>query len=199
MYIDCSLRDYIDELAGRKPTPGGGSAAGLCGALGTALLEMVCNFTAGNERYKDVEPEILKNLEALKKIREGLAAAVDEDVKAYAAIRSAFKTKDEKHIDNALKDGYHICLKICRLSKSGLDIAPPLAEKGNINLVTDVGCGAELLNAAFNSAIFNCEVNLKGMTDKAFREKERTTLNALAKETEVLYKRSIAKTREGMR
>ena len=190
MYINESIKTYIDDLASRKPAPGGGSAAGLCGALGTALLEMVCNFTAG-ERYKDIELQIQGHLLSLKKIREGFSALVDKDVEAYSAIRSAFKTKDKKIIDNALKDGYYVCLKNCSLSKDALEIAAGLPEKGNANLITDVGCGLELLNAAFNSGIFNCEINLKGIEDRTFLEKGKSTLHALKKEVEALYKDTI--------
>ena len=197
MYIDETIKKYIEDLASRQPTPGGGSAAGLCGALGVALLEMVCNFTTG-DKHKDVEVDIRKCLGPLKQIREELSGLIDKDVEAYSAIRSAFKTKDKKNIDNALKNGYDICLKICSLSKSGLQIALGLSEKGNVNLITDVGCGAELLKAAFNSGVFNCEINLKGIEERGFTEKEKSVLTALKKEIEVLYKNTIAKTKERM-
>jgi len=197
MYINGSIKTYIDDLASRKPAPGGGSAAGLCGALGTALLEMVCNFTAG-EKYKDIEPHIQGHLSSLKKIREEFSALVDRDVEVYSVIRDAFKTKDKKIIGSALKDGYYICLKICELSKKGLDIAVRLPEKGNPNLITDVGCGAELLKAAFNAGIFNCEINLKGIEEKGFVEKEKKTLSVLKKEIEVLCRNTITKTKQKM-
>ena len=56
MHINEPLKKYIDELAAKQPTPGGGSAAALAGAMGSALLEMVCNFTIGNKKYKDIIP-----------------------------------------------------------------------------------------------------------------------------------------------
>ncbi len=198
MYRDDAIKKYIDDLAARLPAPGGGSAAGLCGALGAALLEMVCNFTAGKEKYKDVEQDIQVNLVSLKKIRDEFTAIIDEDVKAYSAIGDAFKTKDKKIIDKALKNGYDVCLKICELSKKAAVIGLDLSEKGNPNLITDVGCGVELLNAAFNSGVFNCEINLKGIEDRVFTEKEKTSLVVLIKDMRGLYKNSIAKTRQRM-
>ena len=190
MYINEPIKTYINELASRSPTPGGGSAAGLCGGLGVALLEMVCNFTTG-DKHKDVELDIKEHLGSLYQIRKEFSALIDKDVEAYSAIRSAFKTKDKKNIDNALKDGYDVCLKICRLSKMGLEIALDLSKKGNVNLITDVGCGAELLNASFNSGVFNCEINLKGIEDKNFVLKEKAVLGRLKKEIEVFYKDAI--------
>ncbi|MBU4312147.1 MAG: cyclodeaminase/cyclohydrolase family protein [Candidatus Omnitrophica bacterium] len=198
MYTDKSIKKYIDDLAARLPAPGGGSAAGLCGALGTALLEMVCNFTLGKEKYKDVEQDIQKHLTSLKKVRDEFTAIIDEDVKAYSAIGDAFKTKDKKIIDKALKNGYCVCLNICELSKKAIVISLDLSEKGNPNLITDVGCGVELLNAAFNSGVFNCEINLKGVEDKDFTEKEKASLVVLKKEMQDLYKNAIAKTKQRM-
>ncbi len=198
MYINESLKRYLDDLAAKQPTPGGGSAASLTGALGVALLEMVCNFTIGKKNYRDIEDVISTYLAALKKIREEFSALIDEDVKIYASILSAFRTKDEKNIDKALKDGYHISLKICKLSKSGIGMALDLANKSNVNLITDVGCGAELLKASFNSGIFNSEINLKGIKDGLFVERERLTLATLKQDASDLYKKAISKTNERM-
>lgn len=199
MYINDSMKKYIDDLASRQPAPGGGSAAALCGAVGTALLEMMCNFTVGNKKYADAEQNIKGYLSSLAYIQQGFESLIDEDVKTYSAIRDAFKSKEKIIIDNALKQGYNICLKICVLSKDGLNIASELPEKGNVNLITDVGCGAELLNASFNSGVFNCDINLKGIEDIDFTEKQRPVLDALKREAEGLYKVVIAKTKERMK
>lgn len=198
MYIDKSIKEYIGELAARQSTPGGGSAAALTGALGIALLEMVCNFTIGNKKYKDIEGAVSIHLTTLKKIREEFAVLIDEDVKVYDSICGAFKTKDEKIIDNALKKGYHISLKMCELAKMGMGISSDLSEKSNINLITDVGCGAELLKASFYSGVFNSGINLKGIKDNSFTEKERLVLHALKKEIADLYKKTISKVTERM-
>ena len=196
MYIDEPINKYVNDLAARQPTPGGGSAASLAGALGIALLEMACNFTAGNKKYKDVEDAINKHLTALGKTREEFMALVDEDVKAYSDICSAFKTKDEKIIDNSLKQGYYISLKMCALAGSGAAIASDLAEKSNVNLITDVGCGSELLKASFDSGVFNARINLKGIKDVSFVEKEKLVLAALKKEISDLHKKAISKVNE---
>ena len=199
MYINEPLKKYIDDLAARQPMPGGGSAASLTGASGIALLEMACNFTIGNKRYEGVKGLISAHLAVLKKIREEFMALIDEDIKVYGSICSAFKTKDEKDIDKALKDGYYISLKMCKLSKSGMDVALDLADKSNINLITDVGCGAELLKASFNSGVLNSEINLKGIKDAFFAEREKSALDSIKNDTTDLYNRAIAKTNERMR
>ncbi|MBU1888291.1 MAG: cyclodeaminase/cyclohydrolase family protein, partial [Candidatus Omnitrophica bacterium] len=87
MYVNKSLKKYIDELAAKKPVPGGGSAAGLAGAIGTALLEMVCNFTIGNDKYKSVEKTVKKHLFSLTKARKIFLALIDDDTEIYSKIR----------------------------------------------------------------------------------------------------------------
>ncbi len=198
MHINEPLKKYIDDPAAKQPTPGGGSAAALAGAMGSALLEMVCNFTIGNKKYKDIEDIAADCLISVRGIREKFLLLVDEDTKIYSSICAAFKTKDEKIIDNALKQGYHISLKMCELAKAGMTIALNLAEKSNVNLITDVGCGAELLKAGFESGVFNSEINLKGIKDVSFAEKGRLVLRSLKKDMSELHKKTISKTCERM-
>ena len=198
MYIQKSVKEYLAELGARQPTPGGGSASALSGATGIALLEMVCNFTLGSKKYKEVERDISEHLDSLKKMRGEFTLLIDEDAKIYSAICGAFKTKDEKTIDKALKDGYHISVKICRLSKNAMKIASDIAQKGNVNLITDVGCGAELLKATFNSGVFNARINLKGIKDAPFVNNGDSELKKLQKEIDGLHLKTIDKVNERM-
>ena len=54
-----TCRDFVEVLASSEPVPGGGGAAALVGAIGTALGDMVGSLTVGKKRYADVEDEIL--------------------------------------------------------------------------------------------------------------------------------------------
>jgi formiminotetrahydrofolate cyclodeaminase len=198
MYINETITKYLNDLAARQPAPGGGSAAALAGAMGVALLEMACNFTIGNKKYKDMEDIAADCIISAKGIREKFLLLVDEDAKVYSSICAAFKTKDEKIIDNSLKQGYSISLKICELAKAGMIIALNLADKSNVNLITDIGCGAELLKASFESGMFNSEINLKGIKDVSFAEKGRQVFLGLKKDMFELHKKTISKTSERM-
>ncbi|MFH1782131.1 MAG: cyclodeaminase/cyclohydrolase family protein [Candidatus Omnitrophota bacterium] len=198
MYINESIKTYLDDLGARKSAPGGGSAAGLSGAIGTALLEMVCNFTLGKKKYKDVGSKIKKHLEDLAKLKNSFEGSIDEDVKVYREVRESFKSNDPKRIEDALKNSYGLCLNICERSRIAMDIASDLANIGNADLITDVGCGADMLMASFNSGAFNCEINLKFMKDRGFAEKEKERL-ADYKDIEKKYKEVILKTKERMK
>jgi formiminotetrahydrofolate cyclodeaminase len=51
-YADAPFVKFLHDLAAKQPTPGGGSASAVGGALGAALASMAANFTIGNEKYK---------------------------------------------------------------------------------------------------------------------------------------------------
>src|SRR5688500_15029976 len=84
-----SLRGYLDAVAAGTAAPGGGSVAGIVGALGAALGEMVANLTLGRERYADAEEALQPVRERLAELREMLTDAATEDERAYAAYRAA--------------------------------------------------------------------------------------------------------------
>ena len=54
-----SCRRFVEVLASDAPAPGGGGAAALVGAIGTALGNMVGSLTVGKKKYADVQEEIL--------------------------------------------------------------------------------------------------------------------------------------------
>src|SRR2546430_14422657 len=91
MYLDKPLQHFLDELASSKPTPGGGSASALCGAMGAALASMVARLTLGKTAYADVQPEIEKLLQETEKLRERFQQLMQEDIDAYGRLSAAFK------------------------------------------------------------------------------------------------------------
>jgi methenyltetrahydrofolate cyclohydrolase len=152
MYKDGSLKKYLDDLSAKLPAPGGGSAAALSAALGAALISMVVNFTLGKPKYARYEyglKEILKNSESLK---DEFLNLVDLDVAAY-------KSKN-------IRDALDVPFMLARLCFEGIKLCPPLLKKGNINLISDVAVAAVLLEAAFSSAVYNVDINLKVIGDK---------------------------------
>ena len=75
-----SCRKFVEVLASNAPTPGGGGAAALVGAVGTALGNMVGSLTVGKKKYADVEEEIL----ALKAKCDALQTELLDQVAADA-------------------------------------------------------------------------------------------------------------------
>ena len=149
-------------MSSKLPAPGGGAAASLTGALGAALVSMVANFTVGNEKYKNVEAEIAPVLNMTESIRNKLTKLIQADVDAYSKFSIAYKlpktTDKEKHsrqlaIESAAKDALEVPMQIAICCYEILKLCPILLEKGNPNLVSDVGCSAILANAGYKIGI----------------------------------------------
>ena len=70
MYLESPLKTYLDDLAAKKPAPGGGSAAALAASIGAGLISMVANYTVDNPRYKNVEEEAAAILTKSEDARE---------------------------------------------------------------------------------------------------------------------------------
>lgn len=169
MYADKTIREFLDEAAAGAPTPGGGSVAALTGSLGAALLSMVCNLTMGRAKYRDVELDIQALLGETEALRWELLDLVDGDIQAYSKLAEAMKmprTTDEEKmvrtaaVQDALVTATDVPLEIARRCGRLVDLAVPIAEKGNDNAVSDAGVGALLAEAALRGALLNVKINL---------------------------------------
>lgn len=161
-YIDGSIKDYLNDLSAKLPAPGGGSAAALTAASGASLISMVVNFTQGKPKYAAYEKELAVILEKSEKLKNEFMNLVDLDVVAY-------KSKN-------LRDALDVPFMVCRLCWEGIKLCAPLINKGNVNLISDVAVAAIFFEAAFASAYFNVEINLKNLGDKKLAQSIRKEL-----------------------
>ncbi len=171
------LDAFTSELASEAPAPGGGSASAAVGAVGAALLEMVCALTVGKERYREAEGALRAASLELRGLRAALLACVDSDSAAYDGVSRALGmpkgTEAEKEartaaMQAALKAATDVPLDVARACSRALSLAPMVASKGNPNAVTDAGCGARFLHAALNGALYNVAINLAAIKDADF-------------------------------
>ena len=207
MYFEGKFKEYLDDLAAKKPAPGGGSAAAAVGAIGVGLLSMVANFTIGKDKYKDVEPEIQELLTSAEDLRAALQKLIDEDITAYQTVSAAYKMPRENQqekaarshaIQAALKDAMAVPLAICRNLFDAAQLCEPLLQKGNVNLLSDVGVGAEFIASGFASALLNVEINLSAIKDEDLAAKIRTELSPKEKQIETIKKRVLTQTKESI-
>ncbi|MBM3211488.1 cyclodeaminase/cyclohydrolase family protein, partial [Candidatus Poribacteria bacterium] len=191
MYIDEPLKKYLDEAASGAPTPGGGSVAALAGALGAALTSMVCNFTVGKKKYKDVEAEVAKILSEAEELRAKLLELMVEDTRVYGKVSEAYSmpnnSPEEKEarseaIQKALKVAMKAPLEAALCCHRILKLNEPLVEKGNKNLISDVGVAILLAESAMRSAILNVEINLSYIKDENLRHETRGKLSPMLSE-----------------
>lgn len=179
---------FLDELASSAPAPGGGSVAALSGALGAALVSMVCNLTVGKRKYADVQDDIQTLLEQSEALRHELVDLLEADVQVYTSVSKAYRmpreTGEEKAarraaIQAALKDATAVPMKVAEACVKVLDLCIPAAEKGNVNAVSDAGVAALMAEAGLRSAALNVLINLGAIRDEDFVERERARLDAL--------------------
>ena len=85
-----SCGQFLAELAGKAPTPGGGGAAALVGAAGVALGNMVGNLTTGKKKYAAVEADIQGLNAKADVLRLELEALVQADAEAFAPLAAAY-------------------------------------------------------------------------------------------------------------
>jgi methenyltetrahydrofolate cyclohydrolase len=198
---DLSVREFSAQLAGSQPTPGGGSAAALGGALGAGLVSMVCNFTVGREKYADVDEEMRGVLARAEELRRELEQAVEDDVAAYGGYGTASKLpreSDEERaardaaLDAALRESTLVPLGVAERCGELLELAVRAAELGNRFLISDAAVGAELAAAAQASAELNVRLNLGGIEDEEFRRAVGERLSAVAARGRELVDRAVA-------
>ncbi len=199
MFIDKSVKHYIEQTASGEPTPGGGSVAALVGTLGAALTSMVNNLTVGKKAYEelpeDTKAKIEKNFKEIQVLVEELSKIVDEDTQAFSKVMEAFKlpkeTEEEKAArSQAIQDGYKVALEVpLRCAKKCLrilELQDIFAHHGNINAITDVGVGTLLAYAGVEGALFNVTINLGSIKDPDFKkETEEDADNVLNKAKEL--------------
>ena len=188
MMTDESVQTFLDQLASRASTPGGGSAAGLMGAMGAALVSMVCNLTLGKEKHAEVAPEMAEVLATAERLRAGLTDAIAADIAAFDAVMAAYglakTTDDEKSqrtaaIQAALKQATEAPLDCARLAAEVISLSRPVALRGNPNVVSDAGVAVMAGWASLRSAALNVYVNAGAIKDREFAEARLAELGAL--------------------
>lgn len=172
-FADKSLNDFAAVLASDAPTPGGGGAAALCGALAAALGEMVCNLTTGKPKYAEYEADIADAVKKLTLTRGYMLRLIDEDAKAFEPLRKYMALpKDDpecaEHMDSALRVACFIPTEVMYTAAQTAETLRDLADKGAKGAISDVGVGLELCRAAMRASRLNILINAAGMTDDVF-------------------------------
>ncbi|AEH50914.1 cyclodeaminase/cyclohydrolase family protein [Pseudothermotoga thermarum] len=201
-----SLREFIEKVADKNPTPGGGAVSALVCALAAALNEMVSNLTLARNDYSDWHAEMERTLENMKEIRLKMLEHIELDIKAFDEVIEAYKmpkeTEEQKEarktaIQEALKKAAKVPYEVCRYSREVLRFAEIVARWGNINAISDAVSAAELAFGAFQAAKANVLINLNSIKDEQFVEYMKHELRTLTGEAEGALKavKEVAKER----
>lgn len=188
MIKDMTIQDFLDGLASKSSTPGGGGAAAVSGAMGAALISMVANFTVGKKGFEDVEAECREILTKSEQLRSDLTDAIKDDVDVFNRVMASYgmpkETDEEKsarstEIQAALKAATDVPLQCAKLCREVINLSQPVADKGNNNVISDAGVAVLAGYAGLRSAALNVYINIGGIKDKEFADDRRQQLEAL--------------------
>ena len=189
MYLDGSIKEYLDDSASGKSAPGGGSVSALAGALGAAMASMASNFTVGKKKFADVEDRVKEILALCEAKRGKLLELMDADVSEYSKVTAAYgmprETDEEKAarkaaIQEALKAAMALPLEAFRACNEVIQSLKNLVDIANPNLVSDVGVAAMLCGAGLDGAKLNVEINLAFLKDEELVGKVREEIDSTA-------------------
>ena len=166
-----TCREFVSVLASDAPAPGGGGAAALVGAIGTALGNMVGSLTVGKKKYADVQDEIIALKAKCDDLQKQLLDQVEADEINFLPLAKAYGIpKDDPTRDAVMEEATLIAcstpIKIMELCCEAIDCIKVFADKGSRLAVSDAGCGAVVCKAALQAASLNVFINTKTLKNR---------------------------------
>jgi glutamate formiminotransferase / formiminotetrahydrofolate cyclodeaminase len=163
-----TLESFTERLAARTPTPGGGSASALAGALAAALGEMVLAYSIDPKAPAE---DLATTRASLEEGRRRFLVLVGEDSRAYEGVRAARRARKEKSGDSAAEAAYREALREAagvplETARRAHGLAAQLAGVGprtKAALASDLTSALALFRAAQEGALANVAINLRDL------------------------------------
>ncbi len=176
---DKSLQTFLDELASKNATPGGGSVSAVMGAQAAALISMVCNLTIGKPQYTEVEADMQALLQQAEVLREQLTDLIKADVDVFNKLMTCYgwpKTTDEEiahrsdAIQSVLKEATEVPLACARACAKAIELSRIAADKGNLGVISDAGAAVMSAYGGLKSAALNVYINTGCLKDTDYAQ-----------------------------
>lgn len=176
---ELQVKEFTDLLASNAPAPGGGSAAALEGAIGAALVSMVCELTVGKKKYADYQDVVMAAREKADGLRQRFVDVMDRDTEAFMVVSKAYAmpkaTDEEKAVRSvAIQAGLAKCtetpFEMMELAVETLELAVTLPGKVNTSAASDLGVAALSLRAGIQGAWLNVLINIGSLKDAELAE-----------------------------
>ena len=169
--IHTSIQAFTKQLASSAPTPGGGGASALAGAIGIALGNMVGELTVGKKAYAEVEEEIRACMDRAQDLQRRLLACIEKDAEAFEPLSKAYGIpKDAPGRDETLEECLHQAatapLEMFDLCCEAIEVLEVFGKKGSRLMISDAATGAAIAKGAMCGAAVNVKVNTKLMKDR---------------------------------
>lgn len=196
-----TVAGFLDALGSSAPTPGGGAASALVGAVAAALAEMMAQLTVGKPKFRAVEEETRDVIARARALRLELHALMDQDARAYAAVAEAYRlpraseaerAERTTRIQQALAAAACPPLQVMERTCEALELAAEIASIGNPTVASDAGCAAILGEAAVRAAGLNVLANAVLLEDAAEAARTKARVVELEAQAHDLCARALA-------
>lgn len=165
------MKDFLDALASKEPTPGGGGASALVAAVSCSLCSMVANLTTGKKKYAQYQDKIEEYIEILVDKNIVLQNDIKKDAEAFAPLAAAYSLDKatenyEQIMEKALLDAATAPKEILEDIYSLVPVIEDLAVMGSRLAISDVAVAATCLVAALQGCVLNVYINTKSMKNR---------------------------------
>ncbi|WP_046225495.1 cyclodeaminase/cyclohydrolase family protein [Paenibacillus dauci] len=184
---DEPLRRIMEQLARSEPTPGGGSVSSIVAALGAAMTSMTANFSQG-EGYEQIEQHVAQALQDMEYISSACEWLMAKDIEAFGqyieALRMPHRTPEQQEqrqetVYDTKIQAIDTPLQLMECCLYGLYSAAPLIEVCNHTVLSDIGIGIILFEAAARASMLTVQINLvtlQNAEQRAIYEQQCTEL-----------------------
>lgn len=176
-----SVREFLEAVAAKQPTPGGGAVASVVAALGAALGRMVVNYSIGKKSLAAHDAPHQDALKSLTHLGERAMRLAEDDAIAYGRLNALWKLDkaDPKRVaefGEAVEQAIaapHAVLHVC---KEMLRLLQTLCGTTNAMLASDLAIAAILAEAGARAAAWNVRINLPSLEDETMRDEFTRTV-----------------------
>ena len=181
------MREFLDKLSSADPTPGGGGASALIGAVGCCLCSMVANLTTGKKKYAQYQDKIEEYIDKLRDINERLIADIDKDARAFEPLAKAYSLdKSTPGYEDIMEEAtYNAALAPLEITRDIYELVPvteDLAVMGSRLAISDVAVAAAAIEAAIRGIVMNVYINTGSLRDRLKAEAMNTEASAMVED-----------------
>lgn len=187
-----TVAQLLAALASPDPTPGGGTAAAIAGAMGASLLVMVSGLAKSRNNTDEEKAALATARAAIVPLASRLTALADADTDAFNHVMAAYRLPKATDADKAartaaiqaaLRGATEVPLQTLRACAEVIAHGRAVAEHGNRSAASDVGVAIGLMKAAADGAAANVRINLGSLKDETYKtaaDEETSRLSAQA-------------------
>ncbi|MEJ8306811.1 cyclodeaminase/cyclohydrolase family protein [Saccharibacillus sacchari] len=190
---DLSIREFTERAGSAKATPGGGSTSALAAALGSAMTSMAARLS-----HRERTSEQRANIDIAEQEMTEIAAACERLMQAdissfaeYIEVSEKAESAEDESLLHAAKRTIQVPLELMEIGVRGLNSARGIAEATREHVLSDLGIGIVMFEAAVRSAYLTVRINLPACTDKRAREDYGDRADRLMFQAERLKERAL--------